>query len=55
MLLSVTRALPAPTPSTCCTSAPIKASKKYQDKVDKAETLKKEKEKNKMTTNGQKQ
>ncbi|KAG1201461.1 hypothetical protein G6F70_003138 [Rhizopus microsporus] len=35
--------------------APNKASKKYQDKVDKAEALKKEKEKNKATTNEQKQ
>ena len=42
---SVQAVLPAPTPSTSCTSAPIKASKKYQDKVDKAEALKKEKKK----------
>ncbi|CEG81755.1 hypothetical protein RMATCC62417_15915 [Rhizopus microsporus] len=45
--------LPAPIPSTGCTSTLIKASKKYQDKVDKAEALKKEKEKNKTTTNEQ--
>ena len=35
--------------------APIKTSKKYQDKVDKTEALKKEKEKNKMIRNEQKQ
>ena len=35
--------------------APIKTSKKYQDKVDKTEALKKEKEKNKTITNEQKQ
>jgi hypothetical protein len=52
---SVQAVLPAPTPSTSCTSTPIKTSKKYQDKVDKAEALKKEKEKNKTTTNEQKQ
>ncbi|CEG67919.1 hypothetical protein RMATCC62417_04267 [Rhizopus microsporus] len=34
---------------------PIKASKKYQDKIDKADALKKEKEKDKTTTNEQKQ
>ncbi|KAL4207993.1 hypothetical protein AB4K20DRAFT_1979142 [Rhizopus microsporus] len=39
---SVQAVLPAPTPSTSCTSAPIKASKKYQDK-------------NKTTINEQKQ
>ncbi|ORE11851.1 hypothetical protein BCV72DRAFT_318002 [Rhizopus microsporus var. microsporus] len=37
------------------TSAPVKASKKYQDKVDKTEALKKEKEKNKATGTEQKQ
>ncbi|CEI96053.1 hypothetical protein G6F70_002271 [Rhizopus microsporus] len=42
---SVQAVLPAPTLSTSCTSTPIKASKKYQDKVDKAEALKKEKRK----------
>ncbi|CEG63206.1 hypothetical protein RMATCC62417_00389 [Rhizopus microsporus] len=47
--------LPAPIPSTSRTFAPIEASKKYQDKVDKTEALKKEKEKNKATTNKQKQ
>ncbi|CEG79523.1 hypothetical protein RMATCC62417_13977 [Rhizopus microsporus] len=52
---SVQDVLPAPTPSTSCTSAPIKASKKYQGKVDKTEALKKEKENNKMTGNKQKQ
>ena len=52
---SVQAVLPAPTLSTSCTSAPIKTSKKHQDKVDKTEALKKEKEKNKMTTNEQKQ
>jgi ribosomal protein L37AE/L43A len=52
---SVQAVLLAPTPSTSCTSAPIKASKKYQDKVAKSEALKKEKEKNKMTGNEQKQ
>ncbi|CEI95970.1 hypothetical protein RMCBS344292_10144 [Rhizopus microsporus] len=52
---SVQVVLPAPTPSISCTSAPIKTSKKYQDTVDKTETLKKEKEKNKATTNEQKQ
>ncbi|CEG83794.1 hypothetical protein RMATCC62417_17667 [Rhizopus microsporus] len=44
---SVQAALPAPIPSTSCTSVLIKTSKKYQDKVDKTEALKKEKEKNK--------
>ncbi|CEG63631.1 hypothetical protein RMATCC62417_00746 [Rhizopus microsporus] len=52
---SVQTVLPAPTPFTSCISAPIKVSKKYQGKVDKAEALKKEKEKNKTTTNEQKQ
>ncbi|ORE09998.1 hypothetical protein BCV72DRAFT_222293 [Rhizopus microsporus var. microsporus] len=52
---SVQVVLPAPTPSTNYTSAPTKVSKKYQDKVAKSEALKKEKEKNKMTGNGQKQ
>ncbi|CEG72232.1 hypothetical protein RMATCC62417_07823 [Rhizopus microsporus] len=52
---SVQAVLPTPTPSTSCTSAPIRATKKYQDKVDKTEALKKEKEKNKMTGNDQKQ
>ncbi|CEG75460.1 hypothetical protein RMATCC62417_10496 [Rhizopus microsporus] len=52
--ISVQAVLPAPTPSTSCTSALIKASKKYQDKVDKTEALKKEKEKNKVTGNEQK-
>ncbi|KAG1169503.1 hypothetical protein G6F70_008350 [Rhizopus microsporus] len=42
---SVQTVLPAPTPSTSCTSAPIKTSKKYQAKVDKTEALKKEKKK----------
>ncbi|PHZ13067.1 uncharacterized protein RHIMIDRAFT_251162 [Rhizopus microsporus ATCC 52813] len=46
---------PAPIPYTSCTSAPTKASKKYQSKVDKTEVLKKEKEKNKVTGNEQKQ
>ncbi|CEI95914.1 hypothetical protein RMCBS344292_10088 [Rhizopus microsporus] len=40
---SVQAVLPVPTPSTSSTSAPIKTSKKYQAKNDKAETLKKEK------------
>ncbi|KAG1178661.1 hypothetical protein G6F70_002894 [Rhizopus microsporus] len=44
---SVQTVLPAP--------APINTSKKYQDKIDKTETLKKEKEKNKITGNEQKQ
>ncbi|CEG83053.1 hypothetical protein RMATCC62417_17029 [Rhizopus microsporus] len=52
---SVQAVLPAPIPSTSCTSAPIKTFKKYQDKVAKFETLKKKKEKNKATTNEQKQ
>jgi hypothetical protein len=52
---SVQAVLPTPTPSTSCTSAPIKTSKKYQDKVAKSEALKKEKEKNKATANEQKQ
>ncbi|KAG1226604.1 hypothetical protein G6F68_006462 [Rhizopus microsporus] len=52
---SVQTVLPAPTPSTSYTSAPIKTSKKYQDKIDKTKALKKEKEKNKSTTNEQKQ
>ncbi|CEG79589.1 hypothetical protein RMATCC62417_14037 [Rhizopus microsporus] len=42
--------LPTPTPSTSCTSALVKTPKKYQDKVDKTEALKKEKEKNKATS-----
>ncbi|CEG65696.1 hypothetical protein RMATCC62417_02427 [Rhizopus microsporus] len=42
---SVQAVLPAPTLSTSCTSTPINVSKKYQDKVDKAEALKKEKRK----------
>ncbi|CEG79833.1 hypothetical protein RMATCC62417_14249 [Rhizopus microsporus] len=46
---------PAPIPSTSCTSASIKTSKKYQGKVDKTEALKKEKGKNKTTGNEQKQ
>ncbi|ORE00807.1 hypothetical protein BCV72DRAFT_310618 [Rhizopus microsporus var. microsporus] len=50
---SVQDVLPAPITSTSCTSASIKSSKKYQDKVDKTETLKKEKEKNKTTANEQ--
>ncbi|ORE12043.1 hypothetical protein BCV72DRAFT_310929 [Rhizopus microsporus var. microsporus] len=50
---SVQVVLPAPIPSTSCTSAPIKTSKKYQDKVGKTEALKKEKEKNKTTSNEQ--
>ncbi|CEG79938.1 hypothetical protein RMATCC62417_14343 [Rhizopus microsporus] len=41
--MSAQDVLPAPIPSTSCISAPIKASKKYQDKVNKAEALKKEK------------
>ncbi|CEG70708.1 hypothetical protein RMATCC62417_06553 [Rhizopus microsporus] len=53
--ISVQAVLPAPTPFTSCTSALIKAPKKYQDKVDRTEALKKEKEKNKTTTNEQKQ
>ncbi|CEG76573.1 hypothetical protein RMATCC62417_11457 [Rhizopus microsporus] len=52
---SVQDVLPAPIPSTSCISAPIKSSKKYQNKVDKTEALKKEKEKNKTTDNEQKQ
>ncbi|CEG76848.1 hypothetical protein RMATCC62417_11685 [Rhizopus microsporus] len=52
---SVQDVLPASIPSTNCISAPIKASKKYQDKAAKSEALKKEKEKNKTTTNKQKQ
>jgi hypothetical protein len=52
---SIQTVLPTPTPSTSCTSAPIMAFKKYQDKVDKTEALKKEKEKNKTTANEQKQ
>ncbi|CEG66659.1 hypothetical protein RMATCC62417_03199 [Rhizopus microsporus] len=52
---SIQAVLPTLTPPTSCTSAPIKASKKYQDKVDKTEALKKEKEKNKMIGNEQKQ
>ncbi|CEG81451.1 hypothetical protein RMATCC62417_15655 [Rhizopus microsporus] len=51
--ISVQAVLPAPTPSTSCTFAPIKASKKCQDKVDKTEALKKEK--NKTTGSEQKQ
>ncbi|ORE10448.1 hypothetical protein BCV72DRAFT_301836 [Rhizopus microsporus var. microsporus] len=51
---SVQAVLPAPIPSTSCTSAPIKSSKKYQDKVDKTEALKQEKEKNKASNNEQK-
>ena len=35
--------------------APIKTFKKYQDKVDKTEALKKEKEQNKTTGNEQRQ
>ena len=42
---SVQAVLTAPTPSISRTSAPIKASKKYQDKIDKTEALKKEKRK----------
>jgi hypothetical protein len=53
--MSAQDVLPVPTPSTSCTSAPIKASKKCQDKVEKTEALKKEKEKNNMTGNEQKQ
>ncbi|CEI93855.1 hypothetical protein RMCBS344292_08081 [Rhizopus microsporus] len=41
---SVQTVLRALTTSTSCTSAPIKTSKKYQDKIDKTEALKKEKE-----------
>ena len=52
---SVQTVLRALTTSTNCTSAPIKTSKKYQDKIDKTEALKKEKEKNKMIRNEQKQ
>ncbi|CEG81587.1 hypothetical protein RMATCC62417_15772 [Rhizopus microsporus] len=52
---SVQAVLPAPIPSTSCTSAPIKASKEYQDRVDKTEPLKKEKEKSKALSNEQKQ
>ncbi|ORE05338.1 hypothetical protein BCV72DRAFT_331326 [Rhizopus microsporus var. microsporus] len=52
---SAQAALPAPIPFTSCTSAPIMTSKKYQDKVDKTEALKKEKEKNKTTSNERKQ
>ncbi|KAL4213794.1 hypothetical protein AB4K20DRAFT_1795470 [Rhizopus microsporus] len=52
---SIQAVLPAPTPSTSCTPAPIKTSKKHQDKVDKTKALKKEKEKNKMIGNEQKQ
>ncbi|CEJ03358.1 hypothetical protein RMCBS344292_17344 [Rhizopus microsporus] len=52
---SVQAVLPTPVPSTSCTFAPINTSKKYQDKVDKTGALKKEKEKNKTTTNEQKQ
>ncbi|CEG65924.1 hypothetical protein RMATCC62417_02600 [Rhizopus microsporus] len=47
--------LPAHIPSTSCISASIKVSKKYQDKVDKTEAVKKEKEKNKTTGNEKKQ
>ncbi|KAG1176354.1 hypothetical protein G6F70_003462 [Rhizopus microsporus] len=43
---SVQAVLPAP--------APIQTSKKYQDKIDKTEALKKQKEKDKTTTNEQK-
>ena len=42
---SVQTVLRALTTSTNCTSAPIKTSKKYQDKIDKTEALKKEKRK----------
>ncbi|CEG81709.1 hypothetical protein RMATCC62417_15874 [Rhizopus microsporus] len=52
---SVQAVLPAPIPSTRCASAPIKTSKKYQDKVNKTEALKREKGKNKTTGNKQKQ
>ncbi|CEG78253.1 hypothetical protein RMATCC62417_12889 [Rhizopus microsporus] len=52
---SVQTVLPAPTPSTSCTSDPTKVSKEYQDKVAKSEALKKEKEKNKVLNNEQKQ
>ncbi|CEG75959.1 hypothetical protein RMATCC62417_10923 [Rhizopus microsporus] len=52
---SVEAVLPAPIPFISCTSAPTKAFKKYQDKVDKTEALKKEKEKNKASNNEQKQ
>ncbi|ORE05927.1 hypothetical protein BCV72DRAFT_329867 [Rhizopus microsporus var. microsporus] len=53
--MSVQAVLSAPISSTSCTSAPIKAPKKYQDKVDKIEALKKEKEKIKTSSNEQKQ
>ncbi|ORE06953.1 hypothetical protein BCV72DRAFT_327657 [Rhizopus microsporus var. microsporus] len=36
--------LPAPIPSISCTFTPIKTSKKYKDKADKTEALKKRKE-----------
>ncbi|CEG75869.1 hypothetical protein RMATCC62417_10845 [Rhizopus microsporus] len=52
---SVQAVLPAPIPSTSCTSAPTKTSKKFQSKVDKSEALKKEKEKNKASNNEKKQ
>ncbi|CEI87199.1 hypothetical protein RMCBS344292_01617 [Rhizopus microsporus] len=39
--ISVQAVLSAPTPFTSCTSALIKAPKKYQDKVDRTEALKK--------------
>ncbi|ORE10303.1 hypothetical protein BCV72DRAFT_315274 [Rhizopus microsporus var. microsporus] len=52
---SVQAVLSDPISYTSRTSALIKTSKKYQDKVDKTEALKKEKEKSKTTTNEQKQ
>ncbi|CEG81881.1 hypothetical protein RMATCC62417_16025 [Rhizopus microsporus] len=46
--ISVQAVLPVPILSASCTSAPIKASKKYQNKVDRTEALKKEKDSSKL-------